>query len=208
VHKLPAALADPFLHIYALSVQRVFLIATPIALLAFLLTLFLREVPLRGATRAPQPSAPTFRSSLDEIEGALTRLTSRQNLYDRYQVCINRAGIDISVPVAYGVFRLHHAGPTTDEAAAKRLNVPVSEIRAKIDHIIDAGYAQRDGSGTVTLTPSGVQVIDQLSSAREEILQEQLAGWSPEQHADLLSMLQKLANNSLDAPNRGVMSRL
>jgi EmrB/QacA subfamily drug resistance transporter len=208
VRALPPALADPFLHIYALSVQRVFLIAMPIALCAFLLTLFLREVPLRGATRAPEPSAPTFRSSLDEIEGALTRLTSRQNLWDRYEACIKRAGVDVTVPVAYGLFRLHHAGPTTDEAAAKRLNLPVTEIREKIDHIIASGYAQRDANGTVTLTPSGVQVIDQLSSAREEILQDQLAGWSPEQHADLLAMLHKLANNSLDAPNRNVMSRL
>lgn len=71
-----------------------------------------------------------------------------------------------------------------------------------------AGYAQRAADGTVTLTPSGVQVIDQLSSAREDILQEQLAGWSPEQHTDLLVMLRKLADNSLDAPNRNVLSRL
>ncbi len=211
VHTLPAALADPFVHIYAVSVQRVFLVAVPIALVAFVLTLFLREVPLRGATRAPEPGEaaglPTFRSSLDEIEGALTRLTSRQNLWDRYETVIERAGVAITVPQAYGLFRLHHAGPITDEAAAKRLGLPLTQIRAKIDDIVATGYAQRDAEGTVTLTPSGIQVIDQLCSARTDILQEQLAGWSPEQHADLLAMLKKLADNSLDAPSRRVMSR-
>jgi DNA-binding MarR family transcriptional regulator len=211
VHQLPHAQAAPFLHIFALAMQTVFLIAVPITLVALVLTLFLREVPLRGATRAPElgeaTGLPTFRSSLDEIERALTRLTSRQNLWDRYQTVIERAGVDISVPQAYGVFRLYHAGPITDEAAARRLGLPVDQVRAKIDGIIGGGFAQRDPEGLVTLTPAGVQIIDQLSSARSEILQEQLAGWSPEQHADLLAMLRQLADNSLDAPNREVMSR-
>jgi DNA-binding MarR family transcriptional regulator len=178
---------------------------------AFVLTLFLREVPLRGATRTPElgeaAGLPTFRSSLNEIERALTQLSSRQNLWDRYQTVIDRAGVDITVPQAYGLFRLCHSGPITDEAAAKRLGLPLTQIRAKIDDIIASGLAQRDGGSLVTLTPTGVQVIDQLSTARSEILQEQLAGWSPEQHAELLAMLRQLADNSLDAPNRTVMSR-
>jgi DNA-binding MarR family transcriptional regulator len=211
VHRLPAAQSAPFLHIFALSMQTVFLIAVPITLVAFLLTLFLREVPLRGATRTPDlgesSGLPTFRSSLDEIERALTRLTSRQNLWDRYEAVIERAGVDITIPQAYGVFRLYHAGPITDEAAARRLGLPVEQIRAKIDGIIAGGFARRDADGLVTLTPAGVQIIDQLSSARSEILQEQLAGWSPEQHSDLLAMLHQLADNSLDAPDRDVMSR-
>jgi EmrB/QacA subfamily drug resistance transporter len=211
VRALPKAEAAPFLHIYAISVQTVFLVAVPITAVAFLLTLFLREVPLRGATRMPElgeaSGLPTFRSSLDEIERALTQLTSRQNLWDRYQSVIEKSGVDITVPQAYGVFRLHHAGPTTDEAAAKRLGLPLTQIRAKIDDIIAGGWARRDADGLVTLTPNGVQVIDQLSTARCDILQDQLAGWSPEQHADLLRMLKQLANNSLDAPDRRVMTR-
>ncbi|MGH6656592.1 MAG: MFS transporter [Actinocrinis sp.] len=211
VRRLPPATAAPFLHVYAQSVQTIFLVAVPIALVAFALSLFLREVPLRGATRAAEAGEvsglPTFRSSLDEIEGALTRLSSRQNLWDRYETVIERAGVDITVQQAYSLFRLHHAGPITDETAAKRLCTPVEKVREKIDNVVATGRAQRDTNGVVTLTPAGVQVIDQLSSAREEILQDQLAGWSPEQHADLLAMLRTLANNSLDAPNRNVLAR-
>jgi DNA-binding MarR family transcriptional regulator len=211
VRQLPTALAAPFLHVYAISVQTVFLVAVPIALVAFGLALFLREVPLRGATRMPElgeaSGLPTFRSSLDEIERALTQLSSRQNLWDRYETVIERSGVDITVPQAYGLFRLCHSGPISDEAAAKRLGLPLTQIRAKIDDIIASGRAQRDESGIVTLTPAGRQIIDQLSAARSDILQEQLVGWSPEQHAELLAMLRKLADNSLDAPNRYVMSR-
>jgi DNA-binding MarR family transcriptional regulator len=194
-----------------MSVQAVFLVAVPIALVAFVLTLFLREVPLRGATRAPElgeaSGLPTFRSSLGEIERALTQLTSRQNLQDRYQAVIDRAGVGVTVPQAYGLFRLHHAGPITDEAAAKRLGLPLDRVRAKIDDIVEANLARRDEGGLVTLAPAGVQIIDQLSKARADILEEQLTGWSPEQHAELLAMLRRLADNSLDAPDRRVMSR-
>ncbi|MBS2962439.1 DHA2 family efflux MFS transporter permease subunit [Actinocrinis puniceicyclus] len=211
VHRLPPGESAAFVHLFALSMQKVFLVAVPIALVAFVLTLFLREVPLRGATREPDlgeaAGLPTFRSSLEEIERALTSLTSRQNLWDRYEAVIARAGADVTVAQAYGLFRLHHAGPISEEAAAKRLGLPVERVRARIDELVERGLAARDEGGLVAVSPSGLHLIDQLSSAREEILREQLAGWSPEQHADLLAMLHQLADNSLDAPNRAVMAR-
>ena len=58
-----------------------------------------------------------------------------------------------------------------------------------------------ESAGRIRLTAAGLQIIDQMCSARADILQEQLAEWSPEQHADLLAMLQQLADNSLDAPS-------
>ncbi len=206
VHALPPDEAAPFLHLYAISVNRMFLYAVPVALVAFVLALFLREVPLRGATRTPDlgesSGLPTFRTSLDEIERALTQLSSRQNIIDRYQACIDRAGIDITTRQAYTLFRLCHAGPITEEEASRRTGLPVSEIRPKVDAVIDLGYAMRDQEGRISLTTAGRRVVDQLSTARTEILQEQLADWSPEQHEELLSMLKQLADNTLDAPSR------
>jgi EmrB/QacA subfamily drug resistance transporter len=202
VQKLPHALAQPFLHIFAISMQRVFLIAVPIAVVAFVLALFLREVPLRAATRAPAPGEaaglPTFRTSLAEIEGALTRLSSKQNLEQRYQAVIDRAGADITFGQAYALFRLNQAGPITPEAAAKRIGVPLDIVRHKMDAVVERGFAQRDDQGVISLTVRGTQMVDQLCSAREDILREQLAGWSPEQHQELLTMLRQLADNSLD----------
>ncbi|HEY3871228.1 MAG TPA: MFS transporter [Actinocrinis sp.] len=211
VHQLPHDLAQPFLHIYAISMQRVFLVAVPIALLAFVLALFLREVPLREATRASAPGEtaglPTFRTSLGEIEAALTRLSSKKNLEQRYQAVIERAGADITFGQAYTLFRLNQAGPITPEAAAKRIGIPLDIVRHKMDLVVERGFAQHDDQGTISLTARGTQMVDQLCSAREEILREQLAGWSPEQHEDLLTMLRLLADNSLDMPSiQGAMA--
>jgi DNA-binding MarR family transcriptional regulator len=201
----------PFLALYASSCARVFLIAAPIALVGFVLALFLREVPLRTATRntdlGESAGLPTFRTSLAEIERFLTKLSSRQNVWERYGRVIERADLDISVPHAYGLFRLYHAGPVTEDQICKQLKTPVDEIRPRVDKMIGAGTVQRDADGVVTLTPKGVQIIDKMSAVRLQLLEEQLKGWDPEQHEDLLTALKLLANNSLDAHAAGLMER-
>ena len=211
VNKLPPAEKDPFLHIYATSCAHVFLIAAPIALVAFVLALFLREVPLRTATSTTDlgesSGLPTFRTSLAEIERFVTKLSSRQNVWERYGRVIERADLDISVPHAYGLFRLHHAGPVTEDQICAKLKAPVDEIRPRIDKMIAAGTVQRDANGIITLTLAGEQIIDKMSAVRLQLLEEQLKGWDPEQHADLIALLKTLANNSLDAPDASLMRR-
>ena len=63
--KLPAAIKADVLHAYSLALHPVFLYAIPLALIAFVLSWFLREVPLRATRPAnaresgrPRPSAP------------------------------------------------------------------------------------------------------------------------------------------------------
>ena len=209
VHKAPAAqkpLLEPFLHIYAISLQTVYLVAAAIAVIAFLLALFLREVPLRTSTRTSQQGEaagpPTFRTSAEEIEGMVTRLSSRENIWERYGRAIERSGIDISVPAAYGLFRLHHAGPVTLDEICRRNKFKPDEIRPKLAAMEQAGRIQTDPDGTIRLTPRGEEIVTKLSEARLALLNEKLDGWSPEQHADLVAMLKELADNSMDAPGR------
>ena len=208
---LPPAERDPFLHLYATSCAHVFLIAAPIALVAFVLALFLREVPLRTATSTTDlgesSGLPTFRTSLAEIERFVTKLSSRQNVWERYGRVIERADLDISVPHAYGLFRLHHAGPVSEEQICAKLKAPIDEIRPRVNKMIAAGTVQRDANGIVSLTPEGEHVINKMSAVRLQLLEEQLKGWNPEQHEDLIALLKTLADNSLDAPDASLMRR-
>ena len=207
VQKAPPAqrpLLEPFLHIYAVSLQTVYLVAAAIAVAAFVLSLFLREVPLRTTNRTAQQGEaaglPTFRTSAEEIEGMVTRLSSRENIWERYGRAIDRSGVDISVPMAYGLFRLHHAGPISVEEICRRNKFSVDEIRPKLDAMAATGRITEDADGLIRLTPLGDEVVEQLTSARLALLNEKLEGWSPEQHADLVAMLKELADNSMDAP--------
>ena len=209
VNKLPPAQRDPFVHLYAESCARVFLIAAPIALVAFVLALFLREVPLRTATSSTDlgesSGLPTFRTSLAEIERFVTKLSSRQNIWERYGRVIERADLDISVPHAYGLFRLHNIGPVTEEQICKNLKAPIDEVRPRVDKMIAAGTVQRDPDGVLTLTAEGQRIIDRMSEVRMQLLEEQLKGWDPEQHAELIALLKTLADNSMDAPDYNLM---
>ncbi|WP_081982240.1 MFS transporter [Streptacidiphilus albus] len=209
VQKAPPAdkpLIEPFLHLFAVSLQTVYLVAAGIGVAAFLLSLFLREVPLRTANRAAEPGEaaglPTFRSSADEIERMVTRLSSKENIWERYGRAIDRANLDISVPHAYGLFRLHQAGPVTEEEICRRNNLGLDVVRPKVDALISAGRVQKGTDGLLTLTPAGEDVVARLTEARRSLLNEKLEGWSEDQHAELLKMLRDLADNSMDAPGQ------
>ena len=209
VQKAPPAdkpLIEPFLHLFAISLQTVYLVAAGIGVAAFLLSLFLREVPLRTANRAAEPGEaaglPTFRSSADEIERMVTRLSSKENIWERYGRAIDRANLDISVPHAYGLFRLHQAGPVTEEEICRRNKLGLDVVRPKVDALISAGRVQKGTDGLLTLTPAGEDVVARLTEARRSLLNEKLEGWSEDQHADLLKMLRDLADNSMDAPGQ------
>jgi len=71
--RLPAGLHDAIKHAYASAVDRVFLFEVPVALAAFVLSWFLREVPLRRTAGAADlgegiGAGSTERSSVEEIE--------------------------------------------------------------------------------------------------------------------------------------------
>ncbi|NUP46421.1 MAG: MFS transporter [Catenulispora sp.] len=204
IKRYPKDVAQPFLHTYAHALHYVFVYAIPLCALAFLLSLFLREVPLRTTTRgtgaAEAATGPTQRSSIDELERALTMLSSRQNVKERYAQTIAKSGIDITVPEAYGLFRLKQFGPTPVQEIPDRLKLPMTEIQPHLDALVTSGRAALEGRPphqTLVMTEAGEAAVDALSAARRAILTNQLDGWSPEQHAELLAMLRQLAESSL-----------
>src|SRR5882724_2112037 len=73
--RLPGPLRAGVLHAYSSALDRVFLYAVPVAAAAFVLSWFLREVPLRGTSRAPDigegiGAGSAERSSVEELERA------------------------------------------------------------------------------------------------------------------------------------------
>ncbi|GAA2007915.1 DHA2 family efflux MFS transporter permease subunit [Catenulispora subtropica] len=209
IKQYPKSVTQPFLHVYAHALHYVFLYVIPLCALAFVLSLFLREVPLRTTTRgtgaAEAATGPTQRSSIDELERALTMLSSRQNVKERYAQTIAKSGIDISVPEAYGLFRLKQHGPTRIEDIPALLKLSMAEIRPHLDALVTTGRAAIEGRPpheTLVMTEAGEAAADALCAARRAILTEQLDGWSPEQHAELLTMLRQLADSSLDQEDK------
>ncbi|MFI6586540.1 MFS transporter [Embleya sp. NPDC050493] len=203
LNKLPPASKSGFIHAYAQSLQTVFLAASCIVLVAFVLSFLLKEVPLREATRETErtpPMSPTARSSVDEIERAMSQMVRRENGWSRYERMIQRSGVDLSVPCAYGLVQLDRLSPISIPDLAARLHESEDRVRRYADELTFAGYIERLGEGTMQLTAKGHVALEALVEARRQILTEVMADWSPEQSEELTALLRKLARLTTDTP--------
>jgi DNA-binding MarR family transcriptional regulator len=197
--QLPPAIHAGLVHAYAAALQVVFLAAVPFAILAFLVALWLPEVPLRETARATDPGEvfgmPEDRDSLDEIARALSVLTSRERLRPVYERIAARAGVDLPPAACWLLFRLDEQAPTTLAQLAGRGRVPESALLPYVERLQQDGLVEMSGgpADCVTLTSQGQAVLDRLLAVRREGLAQLLAGWSPERHGELAAALTVLA---------------
>jgi EmrB/QacA subfamily drug resistance transporter len=195
--RLPAVLRSGVLHAYSSSLDRVFLFAVPVAAAAFVLSWFLREVPLRSTAGAADlgegiGAASTQRTSMEEIERALLRLADadlRKRGYDRLA---DLCGLELPGGSCWVLARLAKHGTIAGVELAREAGVTVETGRPYVDKLVQAGLVNRV-DGTLELTAAGHTAADRVFEARRASLAEMLAGWSPEQHADLAAMLSRLS---------------
>jgi predicted MFS family arabinose efflux permease/DNA-binding MarR family transcriptional regulator len=199
LRKLPAALRADVLHAYVVCFHAVFLGAVPVALAAFVLTWFLREVPLRStATEASDIAeglggAPAERSSAEELERALLRLADVDLRRQGYARLAEACGLGLPAGSCWVLARLaKRGGRQVGADLAHEAGVTLEHGRPYVDKLVDAGYVRRD-DGVLVLTPDGSAAADRLFAAGREGLERLLAGWSPEQYTDLARMLDKLS---------------
>ncbi|HEX3724531.1 MAG TPA: hypothetical protein VHV31_17205, partial [Nitrolancea sp.] len=214
--QLPPAVHDGFVHAFSDSLHTVFLFAVPIAAVAFALTWLLQEVPLRQTTTVTNPadtlaptSIPAARSSLDEINRALSVLVSGQGRTQIYQRLALRAGLDIDVRDCWMLLRLHdHPGGTLEELAGS-LHIPSTYLAPLIEHLVEHGMIISDevsnldgleGGSRFQLTDLGESAVQRLVMARREALAELVDDWSPDEHAELARFLTHMAQQLMADP--------
>jgi DNA-binding MarR family transcriptional regulator len=78
-------------------------------------------------------------------------------------------------------------------------------VRRRVEKLIAAGTAQRDEGGVLTLTAKGREIADKMCEVRLQLLEEQLRGWDPDKHEELIAFLRVLADDSLDAYSAGLV---
>jgi DNA-binding MarR family transcriptional regulator len=194
--KLPPAIKADVLHAYSLALHPVFLYAIPVALIAFVLSWFLREVPLRATSSAGIGegigAAPPERSSVDEVERSLVRLGSADIRRRGYERLTALAGLDLPPGSSWILTRLAKQGAVAGEELARQANVPTDYGRPFVDRLVSEGMVVRS-NGTLVLTDSGHEAADRLFAARREGLRQLLADWSPDEYAELGELLTKLS---------------
>ncbi|MBL1092624.1 MULTISPECIES: MFS transporter [Streptomyces] len=197
VTRLPARQAAGVLHAYASSITDVFLYAVPVVLVAFVLSWFLKEEPLRSSVTAPDTtevlsSNPVERSSRDECARALSKLGSMEGRKHIYERITERAGLDLKPAASWLLLRIHRYGSVEPGLLAERTTVPLGVLAESVRQVEERGLATREGL-LMLLTDRGREVTERLSAARQESLAEMLGDWWTEDRpTDLTELVREL----------------
>ncbi|WP_371516792.1 MFS transporter [Kitasatospora sp. NBC_01300] len=211
VTRLPVAAQEAVHHAYAESITRVFLYAVPVALVAFVLSLFLREQKLRSTVTAPDLSEsigvnPVQRSSLDEIARALSVLSSREARRDLFRRITEVAGLDLQPASSWLLLQMHHHGSVEPAELAERRIIPIAVIESAVREVEGRGLAVRSGGLPLRLTEPGAEAAVKLVAARRTQLADLLGDWDEQQYADLADLLTRLSStlcaDRRDRPDR------
>jgi MFS family permease len=193
------------------SIQVVFLVAVPISFVAFLLSFLLPEVELRKTVQTVDVGevngSPDPRSSLQEIELALTRMSTRENRAELYHTLAQRAGISLPPRSVWLLYRLADRPACTVNEVAERLKVDPTLIQPGVDGLLDAGMIEERRRGAecdLYLTSKGSTALEKLTEARRSGLTELLEGWNPEEHPEIIEMVKQLAHALLADDERMV----
>ncbi|WP_432993534.1 DHA2 family efflux MFS transporter permease subunit [Dactylosporangium sp. CA-233914] len=182
--KLPPAQAAPIIDAYASSITDVFRWVVPVALLAFLIAWFLREVPLRDSARAAATdvgdafSAPPA-DRVGQLERAISDTIRKTRGSDPgfMNRILTAAGGGLSPSQAWAVGQTHlHTtvrGEANLTAIAHRHRMPPEVLHPTFNDLCTAGLARLDGD-TVQLTPAGQAQLDRVQAAWKQWLDARL----------------------------------
>jgi EmrB/QacA subfamily drug resistance transporter len=185
VRKLPNTARTPVVAAYAASLQHVFLFAVPIAVVAFILALFLPQVAMRGVARArgvgdgfAVPEGSDNEHQLANVVGQLLRRDDRSSLAG----IMASSGTTLDLATAWGLIgvfvREHAYGRPTREADFETVvGVPPGVLRPFFRDIAAAGYLTRDDEGVLVLTERGEAEVGKLVAAWKAWLMGELSGW-------------------------------
>jgi MFS family permease len=192
----PAARA-PYLDAVMVALHPVFLLAAAVATLGFVLTWFLHEAPLRDMTATEGIgeafAMPRDATSLEELERIVGALALHENRWRVYASLAEHAKLDLPPPELWLLARLGERSAVPVRQLSTELKVKGAEIAAPLDRLCALGYAEKDTSGAIKLTFNGRVTHGRLIKARRERLNQLLARWEPEKHAEIQALLQGLA---------------
>ena len=182
--------------------------------MGFALAWLLPQLPLRHTVETAGVgeafAMPKHPESLMEIERALSTLASRDSRRRIYEALARRAGVDLEAKSAWVLARTCEHEPVTPDALAEHYSLDHGRVEARMHSLVEQGLIEPAAGEDGAYVPSaeGRAILDRLVAARRERLAELLDGWSPEQHAELIGMLDRLAASAVaDHPEAGERGR-
>jgi EmrB/QacA subfamily drug resistance transporter len=196
---LSPAIHALYVHAFSLALQPVFFIAALLGLAAFLITFRLPEFPLRTVVKATDLEEtfgmPTDRTSEQELERALEVLSTREGRIRAYTRLAELAQVDLSPGQSWLLIRIGQIAPRSQDALAECLEAPADRLQQALETLAGEGYVSV--GPLVELTDQGRSAYARLIAARTHALDGYLAGWPPEQRAQMQAVVDRLAQRML-----------
>jgi DNA-binding MarR family transcriptional regulator len=212
IQHLPTAVRAEVVQAFTQSLSTVFLVTVPMVAVAFLLSWLLPEVRLRTTTQATDMghtfALPTTRTSQQEIERALHVLTCRESQEQLHRRLATRAVVALDPLSTWLLFRFQEQAPVAGATLAKRFHVPAARLMPSIEALREIGLlattapVEGQTDGQLQLTSAGQETVATLATACHESLAELLDGWSPEQEAELASLLRRVTTTLLSEEHK------
>ena len=199
IRALPIAEQGPYLEAFTGALHPVFLSATMIAAVGFLLTWFLKEVPLRDAraeTIGESFALPHDATSLEELELIVTQFSHRERRWDIYRRIAERADVNVQPQEMWLLIRICRSDDLVlADGLGQRPIVSSVSQEAIGERLVADGLAIRAPDGTLRASPHGRETFDRLVAGYRNRLGEVLERWSPEDHAEVRTMLDRFATD-------------
>jgi DNA-binding MarR family transcriptional regulator len=136
---------------------------------------------------------PRDATSLEELERIVTVLVAHENRWRVYADLARRVGVDLPPPELWMLARLGEREPMTLASLSAELKIPEQQLKPPLDALCDRGIAEKRTDGPLRLTPAGIALRDRVVAARRQGLADMLARWKPEQHPDVLALIERMA---------------
>ena len=206
LHAHPAEQIAPIVNAYADSLHIVFLAAVPVALAAFVLALFLKQVPLRDSSRAGASDVgggfgmPDSADSSLQLQSAIARLFRSQRP-ETFEALHESSGTDLDTANGWcvGQVRIRERldRDTSLRAIAHRVQVPGPVLWPAFAAAVDAGYLTGD-EHELEVTEAGRVELEKLITTTREWLAYELADWGAADDDQLGTALAQLARRMVD----------
>jgi EmrB/QacA subfamily drug resistance transporter len=185
LHTYPDAQIAPIVDAYAHAMHVVFLAAIPVTLAAFVVALFLKEVPLRGTARESAPDVgegfgvPEAADANRQLQASIARLVRNKGRTELPRVREQSgAAFDASDGWTVGqVYLRSRLGRTTTlEEISALYYLPPQVLEPAFDTAAAHGYLIAQ-DGRLALTSAGELEVAKLVAAFKAWLADELADW-------------------------------
>jgi hypothetical protein len=203
LQRLPSGARSAYTHAFTASLDTVFLVATVVCTVGFVLAWLLPERPLRAtvaasAREAGNEAGETFGRPSDEDAVAAHLYATLSSLADRdvqrahIEKIVARAGESLSALAAWLLVRIEREPAVPPFEIARGNGIPAERAQAALEELRRRALVTVPRADTTThseLTPSGCEVLGRLVVARREHLAELAEEWDPTHENDAASYL-------------------